>query len=73
MAESRGRLNQRKRRNCTVASGGREIETDGEDRIAMVMQDGPPRWSSAVRERVEGGRAALQCGLLVTMLPGVYL
>ena len=27
----------------------------------------------AVRERVEGGRAALQCDLLMMVLPGAYL
>ena len=27
----------------------------------------------AVHERVEGGRAALQCDLLMTVLPGAYL
>ena len=37
----------------------------GEDRRAMVMQDSTSRWSSGVCERVEGGRAALQCVLLI--------
>ena len=31
----------------------------------MVMQDSTSRWSSGVCERVEGGRAALQCVLLI--------
>lgn len=46
ITESEGRLNQWKRVNCAVAGGGREIETDGENRIAMVMPDRSSRWSS---------------------------